>query len=61
MEVSTTLLGAYQMEQQLLDIFKANRYRAKGLISRHFSGWTECFPISLLPELEQEFVNISTG
>ena len=33
------------------------RYTANKLRAIRFSGWTVCFPISLLPKLIQEFNN----
>jgi len=53
----TTLYQAFLKEQEILEKYKQSRFRAKGLRSRKFVGWTECFPISLLPELIVEFDN----
>lgn len=54
-EVTVVEMGlhdAYVREQQLLERFKSSRYRAVGLTSRQFAGWTECFPLSMLEELK---------
>ena len=50
--VNMSLYEAYRHEQQLLERFKKNRYRAVGLSSRQFAGWTECFPLSMVDELK---------
>jgi hypothetical protein len=57
--VDTTLENAYEYEQQILEKFSSYRFRSVGLTSRQFSGWTECFPISLIPELTAEFAGIN--
>lgn len=53
-EVELPLFEAYQREQSILDKFKHKRYRARGLRSRGFAGWTECFPIEMVDELKNE-------
>lgn len=55
LKIDTTLGEAYIAEQRVLDKFKNSRYRANGLKSRTFAGWTECFPLAILPMLEAEF------
>jgi hypothetical protein len=52
---TATLLECYNIEQRMLNIVKKDQYQAVGLTSRHFAGWTECFPLSTLPTLQEEF------
>lgn len=54
-EINTTLKEAYNMEQEILYKFENQRYTANELRFSNFPGWTECFPISLLPKLIEEF------
>lgn len=49
------LKEAYDIEQHILNKFSKFRYTANELRFSKFNGWTECFPISLLPELIDEF------
>lgn len=58
-QVNTTLSDAYKHEQHILEKFATNRFRAVGLTSRQFSGWTECFNMSLLPRLQEEFLQLT--
>lgn len=51
--VPMTLYDAYVREQEILTRYSHQRYRTAGVTSRHFAGWTECFPLSLLPELKK--------
>ncbi len=53
-EYTTTLKNAYEIEQQILNRFSKFRYTANELRTLNFHGWTECFPISLLPKLIKE-------
>lgn len=53
-EVKLPLFEAYVQEQEILDMFKHDRYKALGLTSRHFVGWTECFPLELADTLKHE-------
>lgn len=53
---SMTLQEALLKEHTILDKYNHMRYKVHELKSRaHASGWTECFPMSLLPELQKEF------
>lgn len=52
-----TLYEAFQREQQILHKYKADRYKIRELKKIKQTGWTECFPISLLPQLIQEIAN----
>lgn len=54
-EYNTTLKSAFDVEQEILHKFENQRYTANELRLLNFPGWTECFPISLLPELIEEF------
>lgn len=56
-EYNTTLSEAYEIEQQILNKFNKFRYTANELRNSKFHGWTECFPISLLPQIMNEFNN----
>lgn len=52
-EVRLPLYEAYVHEQRILQDFAQHRYRASGLRSRGFAGWTECFPLDMVPILQQ--------
>jgi len=56
-EYITTLKDAYVLEQKILNKFDEERYKATDLRKQKFNGWTECFHISLLPELLVEMTN----
>lgn len=60
-QLYTTLKQAYDQEQLILAKLASHRFRAVGLTSRQFAGWTECFPLSLLSVLKAEFhiINIT--
>ncbi len=49
-----TLYEAYQHEQTLLQKYKKQRYKTKTLTEIGYTGWTECFPLSLLSTLKTE-------
>lgn len=49
------LYEAYQCEQSILDKFRLQRFKVKDFKELKQTGWTECFPITLLPEIIQEF------
>lgn len=53
-EVKLPLIEAYACEQEILQKYKSLRFRANGLRSRGFSGWTECFPLEMLNTLKEE-------
>lgn len=55
---TTSLYEAYTHEQRILDQYKHHRYRAAGLSSRSFTGWTECFPLSILSDLNREIESL---
>lgn len=57
--VSMNLYDAYIKEQEILMQYAHQRYRTVGVTSRQFAGWTECFPLSLLPELKEAMENIN--
>lgn len=47
------LSSAYDIEQTILGEFLTHRMQAPELRKERFAGWTECFPITLLPEIKQ--------
>lgn len=55
-----TLYEAFQQEQYILDNFKKDRFKIPDMKQYKETGWTECFPLSMLSTLEQEFINTYT-
>lgn len=54
---SMSLYEAYCAEQSILRKYKKHRYKTKDLKTTRQTGWTECFPLSLAPQLLQELNN----
>lgn len=50
----TTLYEAFKQEQRILSKYAVHRYKEPLLQGTHHSGWTECFPLSMLPQLKAE-------
>jgi len=50
------LYEAFNIEQEILNNLTKYRYKVKDLVEFK-SGWTECFPMSILPKLIREFNN----
>jgi len=48
------LYEAFLMEQTILRKYKKHRYKSKELQALNQTGWTECFPSTLLTTLKQE-------
>lgn len=53
LEHRTTIKRANEMEQQVLDEFSQHKFKATQLRTERFSGWTECFPIDMLPKIQE--------
>lgn len=47
------LSSAYDMERTILSEFLSHRMQAIELKNERFAGWTECFPIDMLPEIKK--------
>jgi hypothetical protein len=55
MSVDMSLYDAYICEQIILKKYKMYRFKIKDLKQMKWqTGWTECFPLSVLPQLKQE-------
>ena len=52
----TDPINTNNVEQTILNKFKLQQFRANELRLKRFSGWTECFPMTLLPQLLEELV-----
>jgi predicted RNA-binding Zn-ribbon protein involved in translation (DUF1610 family) len=52
-----SLYEAFVKEQSILTKFASSRYKMRDLVNLR-SGWTECFPLSMLEELKQEFISM---
>jgi predicted RNA-binding Zn-ribbon protein involved in translation (DUF1610 family) len=53
------LYTAFSIEQGLLLRYSDDRYKVKSLIELNHTGWTECFPLSMVPLLKSEFDSIN--
>lgn len=51
-----TLFEAFLREQEILQKYRTYRYKTKDLQMSHYTGWTECFPLSLQEQLAGELV-----
>lgn len=58
--ISASLYDAFCKEQQILQQFSHLRYQVQDLKHTTYqTGWTECFPLSLLPELKTAMEKIN--
>jgi hypothetical protein len=55
-ELPYPLYKAFQQEQTILKKFHQERYKVQVCKNKYFTGWTECFPLSLLSALKLEII-----